>query len=153
MNAAAEGDKAAASSDWKTAIKHYTAALIELPRAPSYYIKRSTAYSRRKTEDGGPDFHAALGDIELALALARDRGNRELILDAQIRRAITLFQLQRYGDARFLLGLVGEKLGVKDEVEQDETTKAENRSVDIKAAMAQNRSNRHKDQLSIWKRM
>uniref|UniRef100_A0A093USN0 Protein SGT1 like A n=1 Tax=Talaromyces marneffei PM1 TaxID=1077442 RepID=A0A093USN0_TALMA len=88
MNEATQGDKAASQSNWPVAITHYTNALIENPRAPSYYIKRATAYSRRKAVDGGPDLHAALGDVELALALARERGKRELIIDAQLRRAI-----------------------------------------------------------------
>ncbi|KAL3706412.1 Cochaperone protein [Talaromyces marneffei ATCC 18224] len=95
MNEATQGDKAASQSNWPVAITHYTNALIENPRAPSYYIKRATAYSRRKAVDGGPDLHAALGDVELALALARERGKRELIIDAQLRRAIAAMSAQK----------------------------------------------------------
>lgn len=52
MNAAAQGDEASAESNYRLAIEHYTHALSELPRAPAYYISRSTAYSRLKPADG-----------------------------------------------------------------------------------------------------
>ncbi|KAH8702271.1 hypothetical protein BGW36DRAFT_315046 [Talaromyces proteolyticus] len=145
MNTASEGDKAAAASDWAAAIKHYTNALIELPRAPGYYIKRSTAYSRRKDGEGGPDYHAALRDVELALALARERGKRELIIEAQIRRAIVFFQLEKYGDAGYLFDILAEKLGV------GEKQKAEDKSAQVQAAMTQKGSQKQENELSIWK--
>ncbi|KAJ5196868.1 hypothetical protein N7449_007347 [Penicillium cf. viridicatum] len=109
MNAAAQGDKASAKSNYRLAIEHYTHALSELPRAPAYYISRSTAYSRLKPADGGPDYQAALNDAEIALQLAKERGNRELILSAQMRRAVSLYQLERYGDAGFVLGIIADK--------------------------------------------
>ncbi|OKL64324.1 hypothetical protein UA08_00321 [Talaromyces atroroseus] len=143
MNAATEGDKAAAASDWPSAIKHYTRALIELPRAPSYYIKRSTAYSRRKASDGGPDFQAALRDVELALALARERAKRELIVEAQLRRAIVLFQLERYGDAGYLFDLLEEKMGINKGVVD--------KSTQVQAAMSQKGSQKQENELLIWK--
>lgn len=146
MNAATEGDKAAAASDWPSAIKHYTNALLELPRAPSYYIKRSTAYSRRKAPDGGPDLQAALRDVELALVLARERGKRELIIEAQLRRAIVLFQLERYGDAGYLFDLLEEKLGIK----KDDQTDVD-KSAQVQAAMSQKASKKQENELSIWK--
>jgi hypothetical protein len=151
MNAATKGDQAATASHWPDAIEHYTLALIELPRAPTYYIKRSTAYSRLKPADGGPDSEAALRDAETALVLARERGKRELILDAQMRRAIALFQLERYGDAAFLFNVVKDKLGIPESPRQ--------KSDELQAAMAQGSSasgansrpkNSHEQELSIW---
>ncbi|KAL2863487.1 co-chaperone SGT1 [Aspergillus lucknowensis] len=110
MNAASHGDAALAKSDFVAALQHYTRALVELPRAPAYYIKRSTAYNRLKPADGGPNFQGALQDAEIALVLARDRAKRDLILSAQMRRAVALYQLERYGDAGFLFGLLEEKI-------------------------------------------
>ena len=111
MNSASQGDKALAASDCPGAIKHFTQALVELPRAPAYYIKRSTAYTRLKLADGGPNSQAALRDAETALILARDRGKRELILSAQMRRGVSLFQLGRYADAAFVFDILKEKTG------------------------------------------
>ncbi|KAL3445484.1 hypothetical protein BJX65DRAFT_281278 [Aspergillus insuetus] len=110
MNAASEGDAALAKSDFVTALQHYTRALVELPRAPIYYIKRSTAYNRLKPADGGPNYHASLSNAEIALTLARERAKRDLIHSAQLRRAVALYQLGRYGDAGFLFGLLEEKV-------------------------------------------
>lgn len=110
MNAASEGDKALANSDLPAAIRHFTTALKENPRAPTYYIKRATAYTRLKPADGGPDYHSALRDAEIAVLLARERGRLELILDAQMRRAVALYHLERYGDAGFLLDFIDSKI-------------------------------------------
>ncbi|KAL4801571.1 hypothetical protein BDV18DRAFT_74096 [Aspergillus unguis] len=110
MNAAAQGEAALANSDFVGALQHYTRALTELPRAPTYYIKRSTAYIRLKPADGGPSLDAALRDAEIALVLARERGKRDLILTAQMRRAVALYQLGRYGDAGFLFRLLEGKV-------------------------------------------
>lgn len=147
MNEATQGSKAASLSNWPDAITHYTNALIENPRAPSYYIKRSTAYSRRKAVDGGPDLHAALGDIELALALARERGKRELIIEAQLRRAIVLFQLERFGDAGYLFGLLEGKLGIKDGAGS-----IGDKSAQVQAAMSAQKGSQEKleNELKIW---
>ncbi|KAJ5495205.1 hypothetical protein N7539_000321 [Penicillium diatomitis] len=109
MNAAAEGEKALADSNASLAIQHYTRALTELPRAPSYYIQRAIARSRVKPADGGPQSSAALRDAEIALVLAKERGKRELILQAQMRRGVALFQLERYADAAFIFGIVESK--------------------------------------------
>ncbi|GFF40440.1 lanosterol synthase [Aspergillus lentulus] len=128
MNAAAEGDKALANSDCPTAIRYFTQALTELPRAPAYYIKRSTAFSRLKAADGGPNFHAALLDAEIALTLARERAKRELILSAQMRRGIVLYQLERYGDAAFVFSTLQDKIGT--------STEGQDRSEKVKDAMA-----------------
>ncbi|KAE8351757.1 hypothetical protein BDV28DRAFT_13815 [Aspergillus coremiiformis] len=111
MDSATQGDKALASSDFPGAICHYTQALVELPRAPPYYLKRSTAYSRLKPADGGPCSQTALRDAEIALTLAQERGKRELILAAQMRRGVALYQLERYGDAAFVFEIVQKKTG------------------------------------------
>ncbi|KAL4915602.1 hypothetical protein BDW62DRAFT_122395 [Aspergillus aurantiobrunneus] len=110
MNAASQGDTAVANSDFVRALQNYTRALVELNRAPAYYIKRSIAYIRLKPADGGPNVQDALRDAEIALVLARDRAKRDLILSAQMRRAVALYQLERYGDAGFLFGLLEEKV-------------------------------------------
>ena len=148
MNAAAQGDTASAESNYPIAIQHYTRALSELPRAPAYYISRSTAYSRLKPENGGPKYQDALNDSEIALQLAKERGNRELILSAQMRRAVSLYQLERYGDAEFVFGIIAEK------------TKSqkvpENKSEQVQAAMGGSGSgwggprNNYRAQMPIW---
>ncbi|KAL4793351.1 hypothetical protein BDV19DRAFT_391190 [Aspergillus venezuelensis] len=110
MNAASEGDAALARGEALSALQHYTRALVELPRAPTYYIKRSTAYIRYKPTGAGPNVHFALRDAEIALALARERAKRDMIMAAQMRMAIALYSLGRYGDAMFLFGLLEEKV-------------------------------------------
>lgn len=150
MNAAANGDSALASSDIPTAIKCFTQALVELPRAPSYYIKRSTAYSRLKATDGGPNSAAALRDAEIALHLARERGKRELILQAQMRRGISLYQLERYGDAAFLFEKIKEKID-GDGQGTSSGKDAGNKYADVQNAMAQHTPKRGFEQeLPIW---
>jgi suppressor of G2 allele of SKP1 len=148
MNAAAQGDTASAESNYPNAIEHYTRALSELPRAPAYYISRSTAYSRLKPENGGPNYQAALNDAEIALQLAKERGNRELIISAQMRRAVSLYQLERYGDAEFAFGIIAEKT---------KSQKApENKSEQVQAAMGGPGSgwggprNNYSAQMPIW---
>ncbi|KAJ6022093.1 hypothetical protein N7540_007597 [Penicillium herquei] len=127
MNSAVQGEKALAESNAPLAIQHFTRALSELPRAPTYYIQRSIAYSRLKPADGGPNPAAALQDAETALLLARERGKRELILFAQMRRGIALFHLERYGDAHHIFELIGAMIG-------DGNTSV-NKSEDVKKAM------------------
>ncbi|KAJ5620919.1 hypothetical protein N7510_004903 [Penicillium lagena] len=124
MNAASQGEKALSESNCPLAIQHYTRALTELPRAPPYYLQRSTAYSRLKPADGGPDSKSALHDAEIALVLARDRGKRELILAAQMRRGVALYQLERFGDAAFVFGIVEGKTKTEEEKDKSEGIKA-----------------------------
>ncbi|KAL9609211.1 MAG: hypothetical protein Q9167_006009 [Letrouitia subvulpina] len=96
MDLAAKGAQAIASKDFTAAINHYTNAIASNPQAVNYYIQRSTAYTRVSPVD-----HAsALRDAETALMLASKRGKRELITQAQLRRAVALFSLERYGDAK-----------------------------------------------------
>lgn len=148
MNAASEGDKASAESNYPLAIQHYTRALSELPRAPAYYISRSTAYSRLKPADGGPNYQAALNDAEIALHLARERGKRELMISAQMRRAVSLYQLERYGDAEFVFEIIRQKTTTGKE--------PENKSEQVQAAMGGSGSgaggskNNYTAQLPIW---
>lgn len=127
MDQASSGARALSNSDFPAAIKHYTQALLVNPRAVDYYIKRSTAYSRLKPADGGPDRQGALRDAEFALALAVDRGKRELILAAQMRRGVSLYQLDRLGDAAHVFGFVKERVG-------GEELKVKN--MDLQAAMS-----------------
>ncbi|KAL8998401.1 MAG: hypothetical protein Q9169_002529 [Polycauliona sp. 2 TL-2023] len=96
MDQAARGAAALESKNFSAAVQHYTEALTVNSQAVDYYIKRSTAYTRISP----PDYDSALTDAELALTLASKRGKRELIIQAQLRRAIALFSLERYGDAK-----------------------------------------------------
>ncbi|KAL8871714.1 MAG: hypothetical protein Q9174_002513 [Haloplaca sp. 1 TL-2023] len=96
MDQAARGAAALTSKDFSSAVSHYTDAININPQAVDYYIKRSTAYTRISP----PDHAAALRDAEISLTLASKRGKRELIIQAQLRRAIALFSLERYGDAK-----------------------------------------------------
>ncbi|KAL8737269.1 MAG: hypothetical protein Q9181_001855 [Wetmoreana brouardii] len=96
MDQAAKGTAALNSKDFSAAVTHYTDAIAVNSQAVDYYIKRSTAYTRISP----PDYAAALADAEIALTLASNRGKRELIIQAQLRRAIALFSLEQYGDAK-----------------------------------------------------
>lgn len=96
MDQAVRGASALSSSDFGLAIKHYTDAIGQNPGAVDYYIKRSTAYTRLSPSD-----HAsALADAEVAVSLASKRAKRELIAQSQLRRAISLFGLERYADSQ-----------------------------------------------------
>lgn len=109
MEEAARGASALEKSDFALAITHYTNAIDTNPGAVTYYIKRSTAYTRLS-----PANHAAaLKDAEVAVVLANKRGKRELLGQSQQRRAIALFGLGRWGDAQACFKWV-EKLN-KDE--------------------------------------
>jgi len=93
------GEAALTAGHPEEAIKHYTAAIKASPSAFTYYLKRSIAYQRTSK------YTEALADAEIAIILAINRAKRELIGQAQLRRAIALFYLERYGDAGFALGL------------------------------------------------
>lgn len=96
MDQAVRGASALASGDFTSAIAHYTDAISTNPQAVDYYIKRSTAYTRISP----PNHSSALNDSEIAVVLAVKRGKRELLAQAQLRRAIALFGLERWVDAR-----------------------------------------------------
>ncbi|KAJ9660584.1 Cochaperone protein [Coniosporium apollinis] len=109
MDLAARGASALSASNFDEAISQYTKAISLNPKAVDYYIKRSTAYQRASP----PDHQAALHDAEIALVLAVKRAKRELIAQAQHRRAIALYHLERYGDAQFVFEIF-KKLDPKD---------------------------------------
>lgn len=100
MDAARHGEAALNASNCEEAIQHFTEALKSNPTAVKYYINRGTAYQRTKK------YTEALVDAEIAVVLAHKRATRELIKDAQFRRAQILFFLERYADAEFILGIV-----------------------------------------------
>ncbi|KAI0599289.1 SGS domain-containing protein [Biscogniauxia sp. FL1348] len=89
---AAEGVKAVAAGNYEQGISKLTEALKDHP-APLWLIERSKAYLRTQ------DFDHALHDAETALRVAFDRANRDLMIEAQIRRAVVLFRMKRYADA------------------------------------------------------
>jgi suppressor of G2 allele of SKP1 len=107
MDQAARGATALNAGNYDEAIKQYTAAISVNNRAVDYYIKRSTAYQRAKK------YSEALADAEVAVKLAHQRSRRELIKDSQMRRAVSLYHNERYGDAKFVLGIV-KKLDEKE---------------------------------------
>ncbi|MCJ1419453.1 hypothetical protein MMC32_005808 [Xylographa parallela] len=94
-DAASLGADALAASNYPLAISQYTKAIANHPQAVDYYIKRSTAYTRTSPSNQA----AALADAEVAVVLAHNRGKRESIAQAQLRRGIALFGLERYADA------------------------------------------------------
>ncbi|KAI1414441.1 SGS-domain-containing protein [Hypoxylon sp. FL1857] len=87
-----EGVKAVDAGRYKEGIEKLTGALSERP-APLWFLERSKAYLRTN------EFHLALQDAEKALQVAYQRANRDLMVEAQIRRAIALFRLGRFADA------------------------------------------------------
>ena len=95
MDAASRGATALEEKDFPFAVEQYTLALRQSPRAVSYYIQRSLAHLRLKPSEAAKSLH----DADVALLLARERGKRELIGQAQLRRAIALFSLERFADA------------------------------------------------------
>jgi suppressor of G2 allele of SKP1 len=103
---AALGLKALEVKDYTAAIKHYSDAL-KSSKSPLWLIQRSTAYQRSGQHE------SALYDAEDALLEAISRGRRELMADAQMRRAIALYGLGRYGDARLCFTFV-RKLSEKE---------------------------------------
>lgn len=102
MDQARKGAAALASGDFKAAVSDYTEALAQNPQAVDYYIKRSTAYTRLSP----PNHELAFKDAELAVVQATKRAKRELIGQAQLRRAIALFSLERWADSKQCLAWV-----------------------------------------------
>ena len=96
MEQASRGASALSSGDFASAITHYTEALTTNVTAVDYYIKRSTAYTRMSPAD----HQASLKDAETAVQLAVKRAKRELIAQSQLRRAVALFGLERFADAK-----------------------------------------------------
>lgn len=79
------------------AVVALTAALKESPTSPAYLTQRALAYQRNK------QYPEALADANAAVVHAHNRAKKELIVDAQVRRAVILYNLERYGDARAVL--------------------------------------------------
>lgn len=109
MDQAGRGASAIDAGNFRLAVTCYTEAITQNPQAVNYYIQRSKAYTRLSP----PDHQAAFNDAELAVSLAVKRAKRELIADSQLRRAVTLFHLERYGDAKQCLQWV-KKLNEKE---------------------------------------
>ncbi len=100
MEAAARGKQALASSNFQKAIEEYTTALQSSPTSPDYLIQRATAYQRSQ------QYALALADANNAVLYAQQRAKRELIIEAQFRRACALHSLGRHGDADFVFQIV-----------------------------------------------
>lgn len=96
------GEAALDQQKFEEAVKEFTTAIANFPRSVDYHLKRSAAYSRSSP----PQYDAALKDVNQALRLAVERAKRELIGQAQLRRAILLFNMGQYADADYVLGLV-----------------------------------------------
>ena len=109
MDQAGRGATAIDAGNFDLAVTHYTQAIAQNPQAVNYYIQRSKAYTRLSP----PNHQAAFNDAELAVCLATKRAKRELIADSQLRRVVTLFNLERYGDAKQCLQWV-KKLNEKE---------------------------------------
>ncbi|KAI0123344.1 SGS domain-containing protein [Xylariales sp. AK1849] len=92
QNLANEGVRLVQSNKYAEGIEKLTQAL-KSRSAPKWLLERSKAYLRTK------EFDLALHDAETALSVAFKRANRDLMIEAQIRRAITLFRMGRYADA------------------------------------------------------
>jgi suppressor of G2 allele of SKP1 len=105
MDQAARGASFLKERKYAEAIEQYTAAINISPGAADYYVKRSIAYQRSTP----PDFESALRDAEIAVVAAVKRARFELVTQAQLRRAITLFCLDRYADAEFILDIVKQR--------------------------------------------
>ena len=118
MDAARKGEAALSASNYEEAIQLFTAALKENPAAVKYYVNRAIAYQRTKK------YTEALADAEIAVVLAHKRATRELIKDAQFRRAQILFFLERYADAEHILEIV-KKLDEKEKTLPIWSTKIE----------------------------
>ncbi|KAF2153447.1 SGS-domain-containing protein [Myriangium duriaei CBS 260.36] len=102
MDHAKRGADALTAGRYADAVKEYTHAIEAAPTSPDYHIKRATAHQRSSPSD----CKASLADADKAVVLAQKRAKRELIVQAQLRRAIALFGLERYADAKFLFDVV-----------------------------------------------
>lgn len=109
MDLAKAGKDALNAGNYNLAVDLYTSAIKSAPTAVDYYIQRSIAFTRLKESDNDPaasstpDYEAALKDTETAVLLAYKRQKKELIQRSQLRRAIALANLNRLGDADFVL--------------------------------------------------
>jgi suppressor of G2 allele of SKP1 len=97
---AARGKQLIEEKKFEEAVVALTAALKESPTSPAYLTQRALAYQRNK------QYTEALADAEAAVVYAHKRAKKELIIDAQVRRGVILYNLERYGDARAVLDVV-----------------------------------------------
>lgn len=96
---AAAGAAALSKGDALAAVLAYTEAIILRPSSPDFFTHRATALTRLPEKQYG----LALIDAELAVLLARARGNRDKIQAAQQRRVVALFGLEQYANAAAVL--------------------------------------------------
>lgn len=89
---AVQGITAVNTGNFAEGIEKLTKALTERD-APLWLLERSKGYVRTNQPD------LALKDAERALQVAFVRGNRDFMIQAQIRRAIALFRMDRFADA------------------------------------------------------
>lgn len=81
------------------ALVSFTKALIEHPTSPDYYINRAKAFARLS-----PARHdLALQDAELAILFAQQRGSRQKMQEAQLRRVVALYNHGQFMAAQKLL--------------------------------------------------
>ena len=102
MSAATHGHtgvSALNARDYPLAITSLTRAIESAP-SPKWLIARSKALVATEK------FDDALADAEHAYRLALERGSRDLVLDAQYRRAVALFRLGKFADADACLAWV-----------------------------------------------
>lgn len=102
MSAATLGQQGLAAleaRDHDLAVSYLTKAIDASP-SPKWLIARSKARVAAK------DYPGALADAERAYHLALDRGNRDLIVDAQYRRAVVLIRQGKNADADACLAWV-----------------------------------------------
>ena len=97
---AARGKQLIEDKKFEEAVLALTAALKESPTSPVYLTQRALAYQRNK------QYPEALADANAAVVHAHRRAKKELIVDAQVRRGVILYNLERYGDARAVLDIV-----------------------------------------------
>lgn len=97
MANAHRGEAALKAFEWTQAIDLFTKAIADSPTSPVYHIHRSTAYQKTRQYD------LALSDADKAVVFAKQRAKRELIAQAQLKRAVPLFFLKQYGDAKACL--------------------------------------------------
>ncbi|KAI0849177.1 SGS-domain-containing protein [Daldinia vernicosa] len=135
-----EGTKAVAAGKYTEGIDKLSQALKERP-APRWLLERSKAYLRTN------DFDLALHDAEQALEVAFSRANRDYMIEAQIRRAITLFRMGRYADADicafWAIRLLEQSKATEDDGQQDKV--GENGDYVVRASDIKNDEKPDKD--------
>jgi suppressor of G2 allele of SKP1 len=89
---AQQGIGAVEKRDWDTAITKLSNA-IRSSKSPIWLIARSKAWIGKK------DFAKSIKDADLALLVAMERGKRDLMVDAQYRRAVGYFRLKQFANA------------------------------------------------------